>query len=75
MLSETVDEKILYESLRNGKLSGAALDVFEKEPYDGPLKELENTLLTSHIGSYAREVRTKMEVRAVRNLITGLLYE
>ena len=67
-----VDERSLYVSLKEGHLSGAALDVFEKEPYDGPLSELDNIILTPHIGSYAKEARIKMEADAVENLLAGL---
>ncbi len=67
-----VDEEALYFSLKNGHLSGAALDVFEKEPYTGPLSELDNVILTPHIGSYAKEGRIEMEVQAVTNLLDGI---
>lgn len=67
-----VDEEALYQALKNGHLSGAALDVFDKEPYVGPLTELHNVLLTPHIGSYAKEARVKMEIQAVENLLAGL---
>jgi len=67
-----VDETVLYEDLKNGRLSGAAIDVFEQEPYTGPLKELENVILTPHIGSYAKEARVEMEKQAVENLLKGL---
>ncbi|GAF78576.1 unnamed protein product [marine sediment metagenome] len=67
-----VDEKALYYALKNGHLSGAAVDVFEQEPYTGPLRELDNIILTAHIGSYAKEARVKMEAEAVRNLLRGL---
>lgn len=67
-----VDEEALYQALKSRRLSGAALDVFEEEPYQGPLKELDNVILTSHIGSYAQEARIKMEKEAVENLIKGL---
>lgn len=69
-----VDENALYRALKEGNLSGAALDVFEQEPYEGPLKELENVILTPHIGSYAKESRIKMELQAVKNLLEGLGY-
>lgn len=67
-----VDEKALHAALKNGKLAGAGMDTFEKEPYDGPLKELDNVVLTPHIGSYAKEERIKMEIQAVENLLEGI---
>jgi len=67
-----VDETVLYENLKNGRLSGAAIDVFEQEPYTGSLKELDNVILTPHIGSYAIEARAQMEKEAVENLLKGL---
>ena len=67
-----IDEEALIDSLKNNKISGAAIDVYEKEPYNGPLKELKNVVLTSHMGSYAKEARIEMEKTAVENLIRGL---
>ena len=67
-----VDEEALYQALREGHLAGAALDVFKQEPYTGKLKDLENIILTPHIGSYAKESRIEMEMQAVKNLLKGL---
>lgn len=67
-----VDEKALFDALKCGHLNGCALDVFESEPYTGPLKNLEQVILTPHVGSYAREARIEMELKAVKNLIAGL---
>ena len=67
-----VDESALYENLKNKHLAGAAIDVFEKEPYSGPLTKLDNIILTPHVGSYAREARIEMERQAVENLLKGL---
>ena len=54
-----VDEDALYESLKNGALGGAALDVFEKEPATGhKLAELDNVILTPHIGAQTKEAQS-----------------
>ncbi|TAM37201.1 hydroxyacid dehydrogenase [bacterium] len=67
-----IDEEALYDGLKSGKVSSAALDVFHNEPYNGKLSDLENCLLTPHIGSYAKEARIEMEIESVNNLIKGL---
>ena len=67
-----VNEDALYRALKENRLAGAALDVFKQEPYMGLLRELDNVILTPHIGSYARETRIKMEMEAVENLLKGL---
>ena len=67
-----VDEAALYKALKEKRIAGAAIDVFEQEPYQGPLKELDNVILTPHIGSYAKEARIEMEIQAVKNLLQGL---
>jgi len=68
-----VDEVALLAALQAGKLGGAAFDTFENEPYVGPLTTLPNVVLTAHMGSYAKESRTRMEQEAVANLIRGLV--
>ena len=67
-----VDESALYEVLNKNIISGAALDVFSNEPYNGKLIHLDNVILTPHIGSYAKEGKLKMEIDAVKNLINYL---
>lgn len=67
-----VDEAALLEALKSGRLSGAGLDVFETEPYDGPLKALDNVVLTAHMGSAAKECRARMEAEAAANLVAAL---
>ncbi len=67
-----VDEKALFDALKNGSLTGAAIDVFSDEPYSGKLCELDNVVLTPHIGSYAEEGKVLMEIDAVNNLIEAL---
>lgn len=67
-----IDEAALVRHLETRPAAGAYLDCFEQEPYDGPLARLPNAVLTSHIGSYAREARARMETEAVENLIAAL---
>ena len=67
-----VDEVALADALMSGVLAGAALDVFEDEPYAGPLLQFDNVVLTSHMGSYAKESRARMEQEAVSNLFIEL---
>lgn len=67
-----IDEIALNEALISGHLGMAALDVFEKEPYHGPLVENNKIILTSHVGSLARESRIRMEIEAAENLLNGL---
>ena len=72
---EIIDENALLIALKENKILGAGLDVYNKEPYNGPLAELESVVLTPHIGSYAKELRIQMEIEAVENLIRGLIEE
>lgn len=68
-----VDEAALVQALREDRIAVAALDVFDEEPYAGPLREMpEKTILTSHIASGAREARARMEAEAVANLVAAL---
>jgi len=54
-----IDEDALYDALKNGTLGGAALDVFEKEPAIGnKLAELDNVILTPHIGAQTKEAQS-----------------
>ena len=69
---EMIDEEALYIALKEKKILGAGLDVFNKEPYSGALTTLDNVVLTPHIGSYAKELRIQMEIEAVENLLRGL---
>ncbi|PIS13466.1 MAG: D-glycerate dehydrogenase [Candidatus Tagabacteria bacterium CG09_land_8_20_14_0_10_41_14] len=68
-----VDEQALVEVLKNKKIKGAALDVFENEPKlaEG-LAELDNVILTPHIASATEETRSKMSEMAAENIIAAL---
>lgn len=63
-----VDEAALVEALRSGHLAAAALDVFETEPYTGPLAALPQVLCTPHVASLTRASRAAMEWRCVRHV-------
>jgi D-3-phosphoglycerate dehydrogenase len=66
---EFIDEKALFSLLKQNSFGGAGLDVFLEEPYDGILCELPNVLLTPHIGSFVKEIRSDMEIEAAQNFI------
>lgn len=70
-----VHEGDLYEALKAGRLAGAGLDVFEREPLAGsPLCELDNVLLTAHTAGVDRQARADMArvaAEAVARLLAG----
>lgn len=64
-----VDEAALVDALREGRLAGAGLDVYEREPAITPgLFDLPNVVLLPHIGSATRDTRTRMAMLAARNV-------
>ncbi len=66
-----IDEQALIERLQTGKLAGAGLDVFEEEPHiPDELLQLENVVLTPHIGTETMEARIAMAHEAALNLVT-----
>jgi lactate dehydrogenase-like 2-hydroxyacid dehydrogenase len=66
---DVVDEGALVAALRSGRLAGAGLDVFEREPQVTPdLLAMENVVLLPHLGSATRETRVAMGMRALENL-------
>lgn len=64
-----VDQGALYDLLVAGHLSAAALDVFEEEPFTGPLTRLPQVLCTPHAASLTRASRLAMELRCARNVV------
>ena len=72
---QTIDEKALVQALRENRIAGAALDVFEKEPVakDNPLLRLHNVTLLPHIGSATREARGRMSDLSAQNLLNVLM--
>ncbi|MFC1700902.1 2-hydroxyacid dehydrogenase [Patescibacteria group bacterium] len=68
-----IDEKALIKVLKDKKIAGAALDVFENEPELMPgLTDLENVVITPHIASATEGTRDKMSEMAVGNIISVL---
>ncbi len=67
-----IHEDDLYEVLQAGQLAGAAVDVFEQEPYAGKLTEIDRCLLTSHMGSMSIDCRTRMEIEATEEAVRFL---
>jgi glyoxylate reductase len=68
-----VDEKALVRALKSGKVAGAALDVFEKEPQiEQELLDMQNVVLAPHIGSASFDTRFKMSSMTADNLLAVL---
>ena len=64
-----VDEKALVQALKDKKIYGAGLDVYEDEPsFEPELKDLENVILLPHIGSATYETRARMAMLAAKNI-------
>jgi D-3-phosphoglycerate dehydrogenase len=67
-----INEHDLVRVLSEGHLSGAAIDVFEQEPYLGELGSIERCLLTSHMGSMSIDCRIRMEIEATEEAVRFL---
>ena len=74
-----VDEQALYEALKDGKIAGAALDVYVEEPKDegaefkDKLKELDNVVLSSHLGASTAEAQRETSIEIARVVSSFLL--
>jgi phosphoglycerate dehydrogenase-like enzyme len=69
-----VDEAALIDAMQNGRIAGAAIDVYDTEPLpaDHPLRALPNTLLTPHTGYVTAENLTLMYSQAVEDIAAWL---
>ena len=67
-----INEADLGAVLNAGHLSGAAIDVFDQEPYSGDLSKIDRCLLTSHMGSMSIDCRTRMEIEATEEVVRFL---
>jgi len=69
-----VNEKDLYEAIKGGKVAGAALDVFEKEPAVGnPLLELEEVIGTPHLGASTGEAQENVSIAIAQQIVDYLI--
>ena len=67
-----INEDDLYEVMQAGHLSGAAIDVFDFEPYAGKMREIQRCILTAHMGSMSIDCRTRMEIEATEEAVRFL---
>jgi len=67
-----INERDLAEVMHAGHIAGAAIDVFEQEPYTGELAGIERCLLTAHMGSMSVDCRARMEIEATEEAVRFL---
>jgi len=67
-----INEQDLYDVMQSDHLSGAAIDVFDFEPYVGKLREIQRCILTAHMGSMSVDCRTRMEIEATEEAVRFL---
>jgi len=69
-----IDEDALYEGITSGKVAGAALDVFETEPpFDSKLLELDNVIVTPHLGASTTEAQVNVAVTVAEEVANYLI--
>ena len=64
-----INEQDLFTALESDQIAGAAIDVFEQEPYHGDLANLDQCLLTAHMGSMSVDCRARMEIEATEEVV------
>jgi len=69
---ELLDEVALLDALRSGKIAAAALDVFDLEPYEGPLLELDNVIVTPHLAASTEEAQDRAGVIVAEQVAAAL---
>src|SRR5207248_11658023 len=69
---ELVDEAALLEALQSGMVAAAALDVFSAEPYEGPLLELDNVVVTPHLAASTEEAQDRAGVIVAEQVAAAL---
>ncbi len=69
---ELLDEDALLEALRSGKVAAAALDVFNTEPYSGPLLELDNVIVTPHLAASTEEAQDRAGLIVAEQVVAAL---
>jgi D-3-phosphoglycerate dehydrogenase len=70
-----INEKDLYDALKEGKVAGAALDVFEKEPPENnPLLTLDNVVTTPHLGAATKEAQENVAIVIAEQIADYLLH-
>lgn len=67
-----INEADLAAVMTSGHLGGAAIDVFDHEPYTGELARIERCILTAHMGSMSVDCRTRMEIEATEEAVRFL---
>jgi D-3-phosphoglycerate dehydrogenase len=68
-----IDEEALYEALKSGRIAGAAIDVFvEEPPFTSPLLELDNVVVTPHLGASTEEAQVKVAIAVAEQIKNAL---
>jgi len=70
-----INEKDLYDAIVEGKVAGAALDVFEKEPPENnPLLTLDNVIATPHLGASTKEAQENVAIAVAEQIVDYLIH-